>query len=121
MVYFIKRVVLESLLEAAKNVYPKEFFALLGGSSNLIDEFVVVPAVFGVDFSEFDVSSVPFDTRIIGTVHSHPGFDASPSFQDLNVFSRFGFVHLILSFPYGFNSFKAFNSKGNQVSLKVVD
>ncbi|MEM4257029.1 MAG: Mov34/MPN/PAD-1 family protein [Candidatus Diapherotrites archaeon] len=121
MSFFIKKNVLNSLLLAAKNVYPNEFFALLGGSSNVIDEFVVVPAIFGHDFSEFDVNSVPFDNKIIGTVHSHPDYVVRPSSQDLIVFSKFGFVHIILGFPYNFNSFKAFNGNGKIIDLKVID
>ncbi|MBI4210513.1 MAG: Mov34/MPN/PAD-1 family protein [Candidatus Diapherotrites archaeon] len=117
----IKRQVLESIIMAAKNVYPLEFFSMLGGRNKVIEELVVVPATYGESFSSYRLDLVPFDSSIIGTVHSHPSEENYPSDADLESFSKFGEVHLIIGHPYNFNTVRAFDNKGRHVTLRVVD
>ena len=120
-IYAIKRGCLESIIIAARNVYPQEFFSMLGGKNKGIEELVVVPAVFGDDFSSYRLDLVPMDRSIIGTVHSHPSPANYPSDADLDSFEKFGEVHLIISYPYDFNTIRAFDDKGKKLSLRVVE
>ncbi|HZX34786.1 MAG TPA: Mov34/MPN/PAD-1 family protein [archaeon] len=119
--YYIKSAALESITEAAKNVYPNEFFSLLGGKNKTIEELVVVPAIYGKDFSSYRLDLVPFDSGIIGSVHSHPSPASFPSKADLSSFERKGEIHLIIGHPYTFNTISAFDRKGGSVRLEVVE
>lgn len=118
--YKIKESVVESIIIAAKNVYPLEFFSMLGGKNKTIEELVVVPAEFGEDFSSYRTDLVPFDKGIIGTIHSHPSRNNNPSNADLHAFERFGEIHIIIAYPYNLNTIKAFDNRGNKVVLKVI-
>ena len=120
-IYGIKKATLESIIIAARNIYPNEFISMLGGKNGLIEELVVVPAVFGEDYSSYNMDMVPIDRGIIGTVHSHPSRYNHPSDEDLDSFSRFGEVHLIISYPYDLNTIKAFDNKGKKITLRVVE
>ncbi len=118
----IKRAVLLDLLEAAGNAYPNEFFALLGGNKKekMIDEIIVVPAEYGRTSTLIKTWLVPFDSRIAGSAHSHPGNYNFPSRADLSSFAQFGELHLIMAQPYNLNSTRAFNVKGGQEKVEVV-
>ncbi len=119
--YSIRRITLESIIVASRNVYPQEFFSMLGGKNKTIEELVVVPAVFGDDFSSYRMDLVPIDKSIIGTVHSHPSRANYPSDADLESFSKFGEIHLIIGYPYDFNTVRAFDNKGKKITLNVVE
>ena|SRR3989338_6880038 len=121
MVYRIKRSVVESIIIASANVYPLEFISMLGGKGKTIEELVVVPAQFGEDYSSYRLDLVPFDREIIGTVHSHPSEYNNPSQADLDSFSRFGEIHLIIGYPYELNTIRAFDNKGRKIVLQVVE
>lgn len=111
-------------MDAAKRIYPLEFIAMVSVSKenpSCLSEFVVLPAEFGEDYSELHTELIPFDSLIVGSVHSHPDSITRPSPEDLNVFSRLGKIHLILGRPYSSSSFSAYNSKGKKVSMPLVD
>ncbi len=118
----IKGNVLSDLLEAAKRTYPNEFFALLGGSKKekIIDEIIVVPAEYGRDSTLVKTWLVPFDSRIVGSAHSHPGHYNFPSSADISGFAQFGELHLIMAYPYNLNSTRAFNVNGKEEKIEVV-
>ncbi|MCR4369027.1 MAG: Mov34/MPN/PAD-1 family protein [archaeon] len=119
--YSIKSAALESIIIASKNIYPQEFFSMLGGKNRTIEELVIVPAIFGDDFASYMPHLVPIDREIIGTVHSHPSKYNHPSDADLESFRKSGEVHLIISHPYDFNTIRAFDNKGRSIRLRVVD
>ncbi|HZX19469.1 MAG TPA: Mov34/MPN/PAD-1 family protein [archaeon] len=118
--YQIKKEVLESIIIAAKNIYPNEFFSMLGGKNRIIEELVIVPATFGKDFSSYRLDLVPFDREIIGTVHSHPSEYNHPSDADLDAFRKSGEIHLIISYPYDIETIRGFGSTGKKITLKVI-
>lgn len=118
--YSIKKETVESIITAARKVYPHEFISMLGGRDDLIEELVVLPAEFGDDFSTIRFDLAPFDKTIIGTVHSHPDKDNRPSGADLEVFRKTGQVHIIIGYPYTLNTMKAFDGKGRKIGLRVV-
>ncbi len=118
----IKLETLDSILEAARNTYPNEFMSLLGGDKDTqtIDELVVVPAVFGTTFTLVQSHLIPFDRRIVGSVHSHPSGYAVPSGGDLDSFGSFGIVHLIVGSPYTYETVRAYTLRGKPVKIQAV-
>ena len=121
--YTIKRATLEGLLEAAANTYPNEFFALLGSSrkNNVIDEVVIVPAVYGRSHTLVKTGHIPLDLKVMGSIHSHPGPSAKPSKADLHSFPAFGSIHLIISHPFSMNSVAAYDVAGHRIEVKVAE
>jgi proteasome lid subunit RPN8/RPN11 len=64
---------------------------------------------------------LPVDFSVVGTVHSHPSGACYPSDADLDLFRRFGWIHIIACSPYGMRSWAAYNSLGEPIQLEVVD
>lgn len=120
--YVIKKGTLEAVLEAARNTYPHEFFAMLGGDKGrkIIDEFVVVPAVYGKSHALVKAYLIPFDSRILGSVHSHPSPACSPSDADIGSFAKMGEIHLIISYPFRLENARAFNSRGTEEKIRIT-
>lgn len=119
----IRKQLLEDLLQACRNTFPNEFFALLGTKSDpeTIEEFVVVPTVFGRRHSIVRADLVPFDKKIVGTIHSHPSKNNHPSSGDLDAFQDLGKIHLIAAIPFALKSTRAFNSDGKEIMLEAVE
>ena len=118
--YSIKKETLESIIIAAKNVYPNEFFSFIGGENEIINELVIVPATYGDKFCLFRLDLVPYDPTIIGTVHSHPSVYNTPSKADLDSFRKKGKIHLIIGYPYDLNTLKAFDNTGKEIEIIVI-
>ena len=119
----IRKGTLDAILLAAKNTFPDEFLALLSskGKNNVIDEYVLLPAIYGKTFSSIRLDLVPYDSSLRGSVHSHPYGKAMPSRADLRAFRAMGEIHLIIASPFNFDSFNAFNKAGKEIELKVVE
>ncbi|MBU2100781.1 Mov34/MPN/PAD-1 family protein [Candidatus Micrarchaeota archaeon] len=117
----IKKIVLQSICIAAQRVYPNEFISMLGkNEKEEVFELVMLPAVYGRNFSSIRTDLIPFDKNIVGTIHSHPSKNNNPSSADLNVFSRLGKIHLIICWPFNLEDIKAFNEQGKKIELEVV-
>ena len=120
----IKRGTLEAVVLAAKNTFPNEFLALLSSKrkgSKVVDEFVLLPSTYGRTYSSIRLDLLPYDSKVLGSVHSHPGPSASPSRGDLRAFKMLGEIHLIIAKPFNFGSVRAFDSAGKEVELEVVE
>ena len=119
----IKRNTVEDIAQAARNTYPDEFIALIGdgGGNGIIDELVVLPSTYGRTFSSIRIDLLPFDRSVLGSVHSHPSPNATPSDADLRVFKKTGEIHLIIGYPFNLESVNAFNAAGKQLELDVVE
>jgi len=118
----IKESVVESICIAAKNVYPNEFISMLGKNrENEIFELVMLPAVYGKNFSSIRTDLIPFDRNIIGTIHSHPGRNNNPSQGDLKVFSMLGKIHLIICQPFEPENIKGFDEKGKEIQIEKIN
>lgn len=116
----IKRDLINALIEIAKENHPMEFFALLTGKKNVIEEFIYLPFQQGETFAIFDHSLLPLGMRIYGTAHSHPSSSPKPSKQDLSTFASFGKVHIIIHYPYCRNCFKIYDRDGREIELEIV-
>jgi|SRR3989344_1284370 len=120
--YKIQKEVVDSIIEASRHAYPEEFIAMLGGDrkEKVIDELVIVPAVYGEGFTMIYSHLIPFDARILGTVHSHPSPANYPSNQDLETFQKMGEIHIIIGHPYTYETMRAFDRNGKAVGIGVV-
>lgn len=112
---------LDFITHAAKNTYPNEFAAFLREDKGVISEVVFSPfSIFGKNSSTISHFSLPLDTSIIGTVHSHLSRNGSPSEGDLNFFSHYGKVHIIVRHPYEKDDFFFYSREGEILEYGVV-
>jgi proteasome lid subunit RPN8/RPN11 len=116
---------LDSIFEGARRLYPKEVFLLLRGEK-IKDEIrvtdLIVPplAVYGYGFANLPFHMLPADFSIVGTVHSHPSGNISPSSVDINHF--FGRILMIVGYPFaGRENVAVYDSKGQIVPLQLLE
>jgi proteasome lid subunit RPN8/RPN11 len=119
----LKRQVADSIITYAKSCHPNEGILILQGKAKkdtiLVDGLVVPPfASHGPYYSGFPTYDLPFDLSYIGTAHSHPGGSNRPSLEDLNNF--YGFISVIISYPYSDSEIGAFDRNGNKVRVEIV-
>ncbi len=120
----IKLGVIEQISELAQEVYPKEFVALLEGelkgTALEITSLLFQPFKSSTNTSVFSLN-YPILSRVIGTVHSHPGSSNRPSSQDLTLFRRTGCIHLIISNPFNSGSIAAYTSEGCEIKFEMSE
>ena len=116
--------ILDAIYAGAKELYPRESFLLLRGkkSKNTINITDLVLAPFAIH-NEGSVHFNPYmfsgDFSLMGTVHSHPSGNISPSHVDLNYF--FGRVLLIVGYPYqGRGCIAAYDSSGDNLPIEIT-
>ena len=117
----IARETLEFILEVCKSSAPREFAGMLAARGEVITEVVVVPGTESSDESAvMQLFMLPI-MHTVGSVHSHPSGDTTPSGADLELFDRKGFVHIIVGAPYDSKSWTCYDKEGVPVRLDVVD
>jgi proteasome lid subunit RPN8/RPN11 len=114
--------ILDAILAGAKELYPRESFLLLRGKK--IKGIISVTDLVLAPFAAHEEGSVHFnpymfsgDFSIVGTVHSHPSGNNSPSDTDLNYF--FGRILMIVGYE-GKNCIAAYDSNGDKVPIEVT-
>lgn len=121
----IDQELLQTILEAAKRLYPRETILLLRGKKDKhqirITDLLVPPlASYGRGFADVRLHMLPMDFSIIGTAHSHPSGNLMPSPTDLNHF--FGTVLVIAGFPFADEKNVAvYNRNGDLLELQVKE
>jgi proteasome lid subunit RPN8/RPN11 len=121
----INRELLQAIFEGARRVYPRETILLLRGKKkkNLmtVSDLVVPPlATRGWSFSNIPLHMLPMDFSMIGTVHSHPSGNLTPSNADLNHF--LGVILMIVGFPYeNERNVAAYNRNGERLTLQLTE
>lgn len=118
----IRELLLEAMLDFAREQHPHEIVLLLQGRVEggvvHVEDFQIPPlAVSGPSFAEFPLHMLPIDFSIIGTAHSHPSGALAPSVGDLNNF--YGRVMVILAHPYTPTRAAAFNAHGERIPLEA--
>jgi proteasome lid subunit RPN8/RPN11 len=116
---------LDLIFESSKSSFPQEFGALLRVdrvNKNTIIEVVLLPGtISGDSHAIFHLHMLPVDFSVVGTVHSHPSSIARPSEADLDLFSHFGRIHIIVGVtPFGGVSWKTYDYAGNEVSVEII-
>ena len=115
---------LEAIFEGAKRLYPRETILLLRGKKSKdvisVEELVVPPlATYGNGFANIPLHMLPVDFSIVGTVHSHPSGNLTPSNVDFNHF--FGRILMIVGFPFAdAENVAVYNSHGEKVPLHIT-
>ena len=121
----LPREILDAIYAGAKELYPRESFLLLRGKKRkgiiFISDLVLAPfAVHGEGFAHFNPYMLPGDFSLVGTVHSHPSGNISPSNVDLNHF--FGRILMIVGPPYeGERCIAVYDSNGEKMPLQITD
>jgi proteasome lid subunit RPN8/RPN11 len=120
----IARNCLDLILECAKSEYPSEFGGFLrvdADEKDTITELVLLPGtISGESHAIFSMNMLPIDSAIIGTVHSHPSYSASPSGADLQLFQKHGKIHIIAAKPFDEFSWKAYDYMGRRIDVDVI-
>jgi len=121
----ITRKCLTLIFESSKSNYPQEFGALLRVDrvdKNMIIEVILLPGtVSGDSHAIFHLHMLPVDYSVVGTLHSHPSAIARPSDADLDLFSHFGRVHIIVGVsPFGDVTWKAYDYMGHMILMEIV-
>ncbi len=117
--------ILDAIYAGAKELYPRESFLLLRGKKNKdvisITDLLLAPfAVHGEGEVHFNPYMFSGDFSLVGTVHSHPSGNISPSHVDLNYF--FGRVLVIVGPPFaGKGCIAAYDSNGDRVPIEITD
>lgn len=120
----IDQEVVDEILQIAHEAYPNEFAALLEGkiTDNVlhIDGLLFLPGETSDRGAVMNIFMRSLVDEGIGSVHSHPGYNGSPSGADLQFFSKNGLFHLIIAQPYNEDSIFAYNSFGQRVDFKLI-
>lgn len=122
MIWSITRECISIILEGSRSVHPREFagFLRVEKHTRKISEVILLPGtVQGEEHAIFKLHMLPLDFTIVGTVHSHPSPNPYPSGMDLELFERFGRIHIIAAYPYDKNSWKAYDFHGNEIEVAV--
>ena len=120
----IPKEIIAMVLESARALHPRETIFLLRGKANKnvlnVTELIIPPAAtYGRGFSGFPMHMLPIDFSLIGTVHSHPSGNLTPSPEDLN--RSFGKVIVIVAFPYlREDNLAAYSRDGKRLNLQVT-
>ena len=116
--------ILDAIYAGAKELYPRESFLMLRGRKSKgvihITDLVLAPfAVHGEGFAHFNPYMFTGDYSLVGTVHSHPSGNISPSDTDLNYF--FGRVLMIVGYPFeGKGCIAAYDSEGEKILIEIT-
>jgi len=115
--------VLELILHASHSSYPNEFGAVLRGEGSKIKEILLLPGTLqGRDSVLYRMNMLPMASKGIGMVHSHPSGSNRPSEADLQMFSRYGNVNLIIKYPYqSVSDVAAYDSEGNRLEITIIE
>ncbi len=115
---------LDAIYGGAKQLYPRESFLFLRGKKRKgvirINDLVLAPfAVHGEGFANYNPYMISGDFSLVGTVHSHPSGNISPSTVDLNHF--FGRILMIVGYPFeGPVCVAVYDSNGERLPLQIV-
>ena len=114
---------LTAILENGKSLYPKETVLLLRGKREKdtirVTDLLIPPLVSHGHHSAYTpLHMLPMDFAIMGTLHSHPSGNLTPSSTDLNHF--FGKVLLIIGSPFAdASNIAAYDRDGKRLRLEV--
>ena len=98
-----------------------EFACVLRADDGVITEVILVPGTISSErYALLKRHMLPVDFSVVGSAHSHPTPNATPSDADLNLFQNTGSVHIIVGYPYDMNSWRAFSREGKEIQLKVL-
>ena len=116
--------ILDAIYAGAKELYPRESFLLLRGKKKKgiinINDLVLAPfAAHGHGEVHFNPYMFAGDFSLVGTVHSHPSGNITPSHVDMNYF--FGRILMIVGPPFeGKNCVAAYDSNAENILIEIT-
>ena len=115
--------VIDSVVFYSKKSYPNEFLAMFDGYVKdrvlYISGLLFLPGERSHTSATFNDWLIPPNQKKWGSVHSHPGNNASPSHADLITFSKHGPFHIIVCEPYSLETMKAYDAYGMPTTFEV--
>ena len=121
-VHGIRKRTLKMILEAGNSSYPNEFGAILRAEEGVINQLWLLPGTeSGESAALFRLHMLPVDFSVVGTVHTHPSDSCRPSGADIELFRRFGYVHIIACEPFNLRSWACYDGNGDRRDLEVID
>lgn len=115
--------VIDSVVFYSKKSYPNEFLAMFDGYVEdkvlYITGLLFLPGERSHTSASFNDWMIPPNQKKWGSVHSHPGHNASPSHADLITFSKHGPFHIIVCEPYSLETMKAYDAYGMPTTFEV--
>jgi proteasome lid subunit RPN8/RPN11 len=117
----IARDTLGFILETSRSSMPSEFAGLLQADSEIITEVIILPGTESSRMSALIRLYMLPNMHIVGSSHSHPSSNITPSAEDIRFFSRTGDYHIIVGPPFDESSWACYDSLGQRRSLAVVD
>jgi proteasome lid subunit RPN8/RPN11 len=111
------------MMDMAREVHPREVILLLRGKRK-DDEIKVTEYLFpplgagGRGFASFPAHMLPIDFTIVGTAHSHPSGNLTPSVGDLHNF--YGRVMVIIGPPFTREAVRAYNKGGEEQEIYIA-
>jgi proteasome lid subunit RPN8/RPN11 len=120
----IEKELLDTIMEGARRLHPRESIVLLRGKMNreavTVSDVLIPPlATYGRGFSGFPTHMLPMDFSIVGVAHSHPSGSLEPSVEDQNL--SMGRIMLIVGFPYrGKENIAVYSRKEGRLPLEVT-
>ncbi len=118
----VKQEVIDAICEIAQHTHPKEFIAFLEGKNKhkilRINNLVYQEYIAGYTSTVFK-DYLPLTSKVVGTVHSHPGNSNKPSNADLRVFSKKGIIHMIIKKPYREEDIQGYNLNGDEIKFLI--
>lgn len=118
----IARETLKFILEVCKSTHPNEFVGLLEQRDGIIYNVIVLPGTHSSrSGASIRLDMLPLGMSTVGSVHSHPSGDLTPSQTDLSMFSRKGWVHMIVAYPYDERSWAFYDHRGEKVEMGVME
>src|SRR5208282_1431690 len=121
----IPKDILDTIYGGAKQLYPRESFLLLRGKKSKgvikITDLVLAPfAAHGRGFANFNPYMFSGDFSLVGTVHSHPSGNISPSHVDMNHF--FGRILMIVGYPFeGKGCIAAYDCNAEKLPMTITN
>ena len=117
----IAREALKFIIKVSASSHPNEFAGMLYETDQIITD-VDVPITQSSNVNAvMNLFTLPVNTHIVGSVHSHPSGALEPSDADLHMFMQNGDYHIIVAYPYEMTSWACYDRIGSPRKLAVLD
>lgn len=118
----IARDALAFVLDVSASSHPKEFTGTLYETDQIITDVDVATTQSSNGNAVMDLFTIPVNTHLVGSVHSHPSGQLQPSEADIRLFMQNGGdYNIIVAYPYEIGSWACYDRVGNVRKLDVLD
>jgi len=83
-----------------------------------ITEIVFLPTQTDQTSASIMETNIPFDPDILGSVHSHPNSNGTPSTADKKFFSKYK-VNAIIGYPFTVQNIRFYDSKSKLIQVII--